>query len=35
MPDFLDLAKNYWFPNQKPTMYPSGVSGWTLFRSER
>jgi hypothetical protein len=28
--DFLDLAKNFWFPNQKRTLHPYRVSGWAL-----
>ena len=28
--DFLDLAENCWFPNQKRTLHPSAVSGWVL-----
>jgi len=27
--DFLDLAKNCWFPTQKLARHPSGISGWT------
>ena len=30
--DFLDLAENCWFGNQKRTQHPSGVSGWALSR---
>jgi len=31
MLDFLDLAKNYWFPIQKLKRHRSGFFGWMLI----